>query len=48
MIESVDSIELAARLDRVVHDVRRRSAEPEGPLPAHLRLPVLLQVNVDD
>ena len=36
-IESVDSVELAARLDRLAHDIT----------PGH-RYPVLLQVNVDD
>lgn len=46
VIESVDSIELAARLDRVVREVR--GLAPDGPVPAHLRLPILLQVNVDD
>ncbi|MEO8230266.1 MAG: YggS family pyridoxal phosphate-dependent enzyme [Chloroflexota bacterium] len=46
MIESVDSIELAARLDRVVRE--DRGLEPRGPVPVHLRLAVLLQVNVDD
>ena len=45
-IESVDSIELAVRLDRVVREVR--GLEADGPLPADVRLPVLLQVNVDD
>jgi pyridoxal phosphate enzyme (YggS family) len=45
-IESVDSVELAARLDRVVRDLRR--LEPDVPVPEDLRLPVLLQVNVDD
>ena len=45
-IESVDSLELAARLDRVVREVR--GVDPAGPVPAHLRLPILLQVNVDD
>jgi PLP dependent protein len=46
VIESVDSLELAARLDRVVREVR--GVDPTGPVPAHLRLPILLQVNVDD
>jgi pyridoxal phosphate enzyme (YggS family) len=46
MIESVDSVELGARLDRIVREAR--GLEPEGPVPEHLRLPVLLQVNVDD
>lgn len=46
VIESVDSIELAARLDRMVAEVR--GVEPGGPVPEDLRLPVLLQVNVDD
>lgn len=46
MIESVDSLELAARLDRVVRDVR--GLDPTGPVPARSRLPILLQVNVDD
>ncbi|MDP9483802.1 MAG: YggS family pyridoxal phosphate-dependent enzyme, partial [Chloroflexota bacterium] len=46
VIESVDSIELAARLDRVVREVRGHA--PDAPVPAGSRLPVLLQVNVDD
>jgi pyridoxal phosphate enzyme (YggS family) len=45
-VESVDSVELASRLDRLVREVR---AQPEeGPLPSERRLGVLLQVNVDD
>jgi PLP dependent protein len=46
VIESVDSTELAARLDRVVRELR--GFEPDGPVPEQLRLPVLLEVNVDD
>ena len=46
VIESVDSVELADRVDRVVREVR--GLPPEGPVPAASRLPVLLQVNVDD
>jgi pyridoxal phosphate enzyme (YggS family) len=45
-IESVDSLELAARLDRVVRVVR--GLEPDAAVPDLRRLPVLLQVNVDD
>ncbi len=45
-IESVDSVELAGRIDRLVREVR---ALPEaGPVPPERRLGVLLQVNVDD
>jgi PLP dependent protein len=46
IIESLDSLELATRLDRVVREVRR--LDPNGPVPARHRLPILLQVNVDD
>jgi hypothetical protein len=45
VIETVDSVELAARLDRIVREVRRQPAA--GPLPPAGRLRVLLQVNVD-
>ncbi len=46
VIESVDSADLARRLDRIVRDVR---GVPEaGPVPAVARFPILLQVNVDD
>ncbi len=45
VIESVDSVDLARRLDRLVREVR---ALPEsGTVPDDRRLPVLLQVNVD-
>jgi pyridoxal phosphate enzyme (YggS family) len=45
MIETVDSVELAARLDRIVREVR--GLPPAGPVEADRRLPVLVQVNVD-
>ncbi|MHB8399767.1 MAG: YggS family pyridoxal phosphate-dependent enzyme, partial [Candidatus Limnocylindrales bacterium] len=46
VIQSVDSVELARRLDRLARDVR---GLPEvGPVPAERRLAVLLQVNVDE
>jgi hypothetical protein len=45
VIESVDSVELARRLDRIVREVRGLAAE--GPVPDDRRFPVLLQVNVD-
>ena len=45
VIESIDSLDLARRLDRIVREVRELSAE--GPVPAEGRFPVLLQVNVD-
>ncbi len=45
LIESVDSVELARRLDRIVRDLR--SLPSDGPVPDARRLPVLLQVNVD-
>jgi pyridoxal phosphate enzyme (YggS family) len=44
-IESVDSIALAARLDRLVREAR--GLDPEGPVARASRLPILLQVNVD-
>lgn len=44
-IESVDSVELAVRLDRLVREGRGLAAA--GPVDATSRLPVLLQVNVD-
>jgi PLP dependent protein len=44
-VQSVDSAELAARLDRLVREARGLAAE--GAVDAALRLPVLLQVNVD-
>jgi len=45
VIESVDSTELARRLDRLVREVR--GLDPSEPLDEGRRLPVLLQVNVD-
>ena len=45
VIETVDSIELAARLDRIVREVRGLPAA--GPVALQSRLRVLLQVNVD-
>jgi pyridoxal phosphate enzyme (YggS family) len=45
-VESVDSVELAGRLDRLVREVR--GLPEQGPAPAERRLGVLLQVNVDD
>ncbi len=44
-IESVDSVTLAARLDRLVREVRRLPMT--GAVEAGARLPILLQVNVD-
>lgn len=46
VIESVDSVELATRLDRVIRELR--GLAPDGPVAAELQLPILLQVNVDD
>ena len=46
VIQSVDSVDLARRLDRVVREVR--GLAPEGAVPAAGRLPVFLQVNVDE
>lgn len=46
VVESVDSVELAERLDRIVRESRELPAV--GPVPEAARLPVLLQVNVDD
>jgi len=46
VIESVDSVALAGRLDRIVRDVRGLAAV--GPVPDAGRLAVLLQANVDD
>jgi pyridoxal phosphate enzyme (YggS family) len=45
VVETVDSVELAVRLDRLVRT--ERGAPETGPLAADERLPVLLQVNVD-
>jgi len=45
VIESVDSLDLARRLDRLVREVRGLPAS--GPVPEDARLPVLFQVNVD-
>lgn len=44
-IESVDSVALARRLDRIVREIRGLPAV--GPQPPGDRFPVLLQVNVD-
>lgn len=44
-IESVDSVELAVRLDRLVREARGLAAA--GPIGRPSRLPILLQVNVD-
>jgi pyridoxal phosphate enzyme (YggS family) len=44
-IQSVDSVALAERLDRIVRDVR--ALPLDGPVSAESRLPILLQVNVD-
>jgi PLP dependent protein len=46
VIEAVDSIELAGRLDRIVRQVR--GLPGEGPVAEAGRLPILLEVNVDD
>ena len=46
VIESVDSLELAQRLDRVIRELRR--GEPDGGTTGEHRLPIFLQVNVDD
>jgi pyridoxal phosphate enzyme (YggS family) len=45
VIESVDSVELARRLDRIVRELRGLPAD--GAVPDERRFPVLLQVNVD-
>ncbi len=45
VIESVDSLDLARRLDRIVREVRGLAAT--GTVPDDARLPVLFQVNVD-
>ncbi len=45
-IESVDSVELAWRLDRLVREVR--AVAVDGAVESVLRLPVYLQVNVDE
>ena len=47
VIESVDSVELARRLDRIVRDVAGSPARGAGARRADV-CPVLLQVNVDD
>jgi pyridoxal phosphate enzyme (YggS family) len=44
-IESVDSLALAERLDRLVRE--RGGSSPDGPIDVAGRFPVLLQVNVD-
>ncbi len=46
VIESVDSLELARRLDRIVREVRE--LPDQGDVPAERRFPILVQVNVDD
>jgi pyridoxal phosphate enzyme (YggS family) len=46
VIESVDSVGLAQRLDRLVRDLG--GLPPEGGVPRERRLPIYLQVNVDD
>ena len=45
-IQSVDSLELAERLDRLVREIRGLSTS--GGVPLETRLVLLLQVNVDD
>ena len=52
-IESVDSVDLARRLDRLAAEMRAADPLPSEvrgarPLPWHDRLPVYLQVNVDE
>jgi pyridoxal phosphate enzyme (YggS family) len=44
-VESVDSVELAGRLDRIVREVG--GLPEQGPVPTERRFVVLLQVNVD-
>jgi PLP dependent protein len=46
VVEAVDSVELASRLDRIAREVR--GLPPDGPVPEVRRLPILLEVNVDD
>ncbi len=46
VIQSVDSVDLARRLDRIVREVRDLPAE--GAVPPDRRLRVFLQVNVDE
>jgi len=46
VIQSVDSVDLATRLDRIVREVR--GLPPEGAVPQDRRLQVFLQVNVDE
>ncbi len=46
VVETVDSVALARRLDRIAREVRDLPAE--GPVLAAARLRILLQVNVDD
>jgi PLP dependent protein len=46
VVESVDSVDLARRLDRIVRDARGLAVE--GPVPGAGRLAILLQANVDD
>ncbi|MFI5225664.1 MAG: YggS family pyridoxal phosphate-dependent enzyme [Candidatus Limnocylindrales bacterium] len=46
VIESVDSLDLARRLDRIVRELRDLPAA--GDVPTERRFPILVQVNVDD
>lgn len=46
VIQSIDSVDLARRLDRLARDVR--GLPESGPVPPARRLAVLLQVNVDE
>src|SRR5260221_9785794 len=46
VIQSVDSVDLARRLDHLVRVVR--GLPPDGTVPAAARLPVFVQVNVDE
>jgi len=46
VIEAVDSVELARRLDRIVREVRGLAGA--GPVAEISRLPILLEINVDD
>jgi pyridoxal phosphate enzyme (YggS family) len=46
VVEAVDSVGLAVRLDRIAREVRGLPAE--GPVAEAARLPILLEANVDD
>jgi len=46
VIQSIDSVDLARRLDRIVREVR--GLAPDGPVAPDSRFPVFLQVNVDE